>query len=68
MAAELIATSPQLGLGLGAYLNQGESFNDMPTVLAAIFLILFVGVGIDLLVFRPLERSVLRSRGLGAAV
>lgn len=64
MAAELIAVSPQLGLGLGAYLQQGRSFSDMPTVLAAIFLILFVGVGIDLLVFRPLERVVLRTRGL----
>ena len=64
MAAELIAVSPQLGLGLGAYLDQGRSFSDMPTVLSAIFLILFVGVGIDLLVFRPLETAVLRARGL----
>jgi sulfonate transport system permease protein len=67
MAAELIAISPQLGLGLGAYLDQGRSFNDMPTVLSAIFLILFVGVGIDLLVFRPLEISVLRARGLAGS-
>ncbi|WP_158887173.1 ABC transporter permease [Amycolatopsis anabasis] len=64
MAAELIALSPQLGMGLGAYLNQGQAFNDMPIVLAAILLILLVGVGIDLAVFRPLERSVLRARGL----
>ncbi|GLY66777.1 ABC transporter permease [Amycolatopsis taiwanensis] len=67
MAAELIAVSPQLGLGLGAYLDQGRSFNDMPTVLAAIFLILFVGIGIDLLIFRPLETSVLRARGLAGS-
>ncbi|WP_370947487.1 ABC transporter permease [Amycolatopsis sp. cg5] len=65
MAAELIALSPQLGIGLGAYLNQGSSFNDMPTVMAAIFLILLVGVGIELIVFRPIEKAVLRSRGLG---
>jgi sulfonate transport system permease protein len=67
MAAELIAQSPDLGLGLGAYLNQGSSFNDMPMVLAAIFLILLVGIGIELLVFRPIERAVLRARGLTGA-
>jgi NitT/TauT family transport system permease protein len=67
MAAELIALSPQLGIGLGAYLHEGQSFNDMPTVITAIFLILIVGVGIELLLFRPLERSVLRSRGLTGA-
>jgi NitT/TauT family transport system permease protein len=67
MAAELIAHSPDLGLGLGAYLNQGSSFNDMPTVMAAIFLILLVGVGIELLVFRPVEKAVLRARGLTGA-
>ena len=32
----------------------------MPGVFAAIFLILLVGIGIELLVFRPLERRVLR--------
>lgn len=64
MAAELIANSPQLGQGLGQYLENGSSLNDMPTVMAAIILILFVGVGIDLIVFRPLERWVLHSRGL----
>ncbi|MER5451042.1 ABC transporter permease, partial [Streptomyces sp. NPDC002766] len=30
----------------------------------AILLILFVGIAIDLIVFSPLERWVLRSRGL----
>ncbi len=64
MAAELIANSPQLGQGLGQYLENGRSLNDMPTVMAAIVLILIVGIGIDLLVFRPLERYVLHSRGL----
>ena len=64
MAAEIIATSPQLGTGLGAYLEDGRSLNDMPTVIAAIMLILLVGIGVELLVFRPLERSVLRARGL----
>lgn len=67
MAAEIIAVSPQLGKGLGAFLEDGRSLNDMPTVIAAIFLILLVGVGIELLVFRPLERAVLRARGLSGA-
>ena len=67
MAAEIIATSPQLGVGLGAYLKEGSDFNSIPGVIAAIFLILLVGVGIELLVFRPLERRVLRNRGLALA-
>lgn len=66
MAAELIATSPDLGIGLGQLLEQGRELSDMPTVLAAILLILVVGIGIELLVFAPLERWVLRSRGLVA--
>ena len=65
MAAEIIATSPSLGFGLGAYLNQGQSLSDMPSVMAAIILILIVGIGIELLFFRPAELRVLRARGLG---
>ena len=68
MAAELIASSPNLGLGLGAYLHQGSSFSEMPMVIAAIFLILLVGICIELLAFRPLERAVLRARGLTGAL
>jgi NitT/TauT family transport system permease protein len=67
MAAEIIATSPQLGIGLGAYLKEGSDFNSMPGVIAAIFLILLVGIGIELLAFRPLERRILRARGLAAS-
>ena len=67
MAAEIIAAGPLLGFGLGAFLKQGSDFNDMPTVIAAILLILVVGIGIELLVFRPIERRVLRVRGLTAA-
>jgi NitT/TauT family transport system permease protein len=67
MAAEIIAAGPLLGFGLGAYLKQGSDFNDMPSVIAAIFLILIVGIGIELLVFRPVERRVLRARGLALA-
>lgn len=64
MAAELIASSPDLGLGLGRYLDNQRELNDMPGVVLGIILILLVGVAIDLLVFSPLERRVLRSRGL----
>ena len=53
MAAEIIAAGPLLGIGLGAYLKEGSDFNNMPAVIAAIFLILVVGIGIELLVFRP---------------
>ncbi|WP_330270248.1 ABC transporter permease [Lentzea sp. NBC_00516] len=68
MAAEIIATSPQLGIGLGQYLHNGSSLNDINMVIAAIFLILLVGIGIELLLFRPLERAVLRARGLTGAL
>ncbi|MFK8905767.1 ABC transporter permease [Streptomyces sp. YS-3] len=64
MAAEIIASSPDLGLGLGQLLENGRNNSDMPGVFLAIFLILIVGIAIDLLIFSPLERYVLRSRGL----
>ncbi|MFD3791971.1 ABC transporter permease [Streptomyces cyaneofuscatus] len=64
MAAEIIASSPELGLGLGQLLENGRSNFDMPGVFLSILLILFVGIAIDLLIFSPLERWVLRSRGL----
>ncbi|MFF8957531.1 ABC transporter permease [Streptomyces sp. NPDC014894] len=64
MAAEIIASSPDLGLGLGQLLENGRSNSDMPGVFMAILLILAVGIAIDLLIFSPLERSVLRGRGL----
>ncbi|MFJ5103326.1 ABC transporter permease [Streptomyces sp. NPDC088554] len=64
MAAELIANSPDLGTGLGQLLENFRTYSDMSGVLATIILILIVGIGIDLLIFSPLERRVLRSRGL----
>ena len=64
MAAELIANSPDLGTGLGQLLDNARANSDMPGVLAAIGLILVVGIGIELLVFAPLERRMLRNRGL----
>ena len=64
MAAELITFSPKLGLGLGQLLDTGRQLSDMSLVVASILVILTVGVGIELLVFAPIERRVLRRRGL----
>ncbi|MFJ1733827.1 ABC transporter permease [Streptomyces sp. NPDC088254] len=64
MAAEIIASSPDLGIGLGALLENGRNASSMSMVFEAIILILFVGIAIDLLIFSPLERRVLRGRGL----
>ncbi|MEU8674633.1 ABC transporter permease [Streptomyces sp. NPDC048560] len=64
MAAEIIASSPDLGLGLGQLLENGRNNFDMPGIFLSILLILFVGIAIDLLIFSPLERWILRSRGL----
>ncbi|MFF1823186.1 ABC transporter permease [Kribbella sp. NPDC058245] len=67
MAAELIATSPDLGKGLGQFLHDGMSLSDISMVFAGILLIFVVGVGIELAVFRPLENAVLKARGLTSA-
>ncbi|MFJ7899797.1 ABC transporter permease [Streptomyces sp. NPDC096198] len=64
MAAEIIASSPDLGIGLGALLENGRNASSMSMVFEAVLLILTVGIAIDLLIFSPLERWVLRSRGL----
>lgn len=64
MAAEIIASSPDLGVGLGQLLENGRNTSSMSMVFLAILLILIVGIAIDLLIFSPLERWVLRSRGL----
>ncbi|QOV34783.1 ABC transporter permease [Streptomyces ferrugineus] len=64
MAAEIIASSPDLGVGLGQLLENGRNTSSMSMVFFAIMLILIVGIAIDLLIFSPLERRVLRSRGL----
>jgi sulfonate transport system permease protein len=67
MAAEIIVQSPRLGLGLGHLLNQGRDLSDMSLVISSILLVLVVGIAVELLVFAPLERRVLRNRGLTAA-
>jgi NitT/TauT family transport system permease protein len=64
MAAELITYSPTLGQGLGQLLNIGRELSQMSLVITSIGLILIVGVAIELVVFAPLERRVLQTRGL----
>lgn len=64
MAAELISYSPTLGRSLGQLLDQGRELSDLSLVLTAIVIILAVGITIDVLLFAPLERKVLRGRGL----
>ncbi|WP_334170404.1 ABC transporter permease [Sinomonas sp.] len=69
MAAEIIAVGGSLGFGLGSLLDQGRTLSDMGIVMGAIIAILAVGILIELLVFGPVERRLLRRRGLlvGAA-
>ncbi|MFE5330211.1 ABC transporter permease [Embleya sp. NPDC056575] len=67
MAAELIAAGPELGVGLGQLMDQGRDLGDMPMMLTAVVMILIVGIGIDMLVFSPIERVVLRRRGLSGS-
>ena len=64
MAAELITQSPRLGTGLGQLLDTGRQLFDVSLVFAMILAILVVGVAVDRIVFSPVERGVLRRRGL----
>jgi NitT/TauT family transport system permease protein len=66
MAAEIIAVGGSIGFGLGQFLDQGRQLADMSLVFTAILLILAVGIAIELAVFAPVERAVLRRRGLRA--
>lgn len=66
MAAEIIAVGGRIGFGLGSLLQQGRDLSSMTTVISAILLILLVGVVVELAFFAPLERRLLRRRGLSA--
>ena len=48
----------------GFLLKDAQDSNDQAGAFAVIVLILLVGVGVNQLVFAPLERRVLRTRGL----
>ena len=65
MAAEIIAGS--LGYGLGTMLENNRELADMPGVLATIIAILAVGVFVELVLFAPVSRRLLRRRGLSGA-
>jgi NitT/TauT family transport system permease protein len=67
MAAELIVNSSALGLGLGQVLQQARDLSDTAGVFVGILAILVVGLAVDLIVFAPFERAVLRRRGLTTA-
>ncbi len=64
MAAEIIATGGSIGFGLGAMLDQSRQLSDIASVLATILVILTIGILVELVVFAPLERRMLRNRGL----
>jgi len=68
MAAELIARTPELGLGVGQLLDLSRQNADIAGVIAGVLTILVIGVVVELCLFAPLERRVLRRRGLLAAV
>ncbi|MFJ2620043.1 ABC transporter permease [Glutamicibacter sp. NPDC087344] len=64
MAAELIAVGGSLALGVGSLLQRGRDLADLSLVMLVILVILLVGVLIELLCFAPLERKLLRDRGM----
>lgn len=64
MGAELIAIGGSIGFGLGSLLAQGRTVSDMAVVLTAVLTILAVGIVIELMLFNPLEKRLLRGRGL----
>ena len=64
MAAELIAVSPALGLGVGQLLDVGRQLGDMSLVIASILLIMFIGILVEKIFFSPIRTRTLRKRGL----
>jgi len=64
MAAELIAVSPHLGPGVGQAMAEAGDNNDMATAIGVLIIILIIGIGINAAFFAPIERRLLRNRGL----
>ena len=48
-------------------LDQGRQLSEMTLVILTILLILVVGIAVELLLFAPMERRMLRNRGLSGA-
>ena len=68
MAAEIIAFGGTIGFGLGSMLQQSRDLADLAGALGTILVILAIGILIELVFFGPLERRMLRGRGLLQAV
>ena len=66
MAAELIAVSPALGIGIGQLLDVGRQLGDMSLVLTSIFMIMIIGIIVEKIFFSPLRSRTLTKRGLKA--
>lgn len=66
MAAELIAVSPALGIGIGQLLDVGRQLGDMSLVLTSIFMIMIIGIIVEKIFFSPLRSRTLAKRGLKA--
>lgn len=64
MAAEIITVGGTIGFGLGSMLQQSRDLSDLAGVLATILVILAIGILIELVFFGPVERRMLRGRGL----
>lgn len=64
MAAEIITSGGTIGFGLGTMLQQTRDLADLAGVLATIIVILGIGILIEIAFFGPIERRMLRGRGL----
>lgn len=64
VSAELIKSS----VGLGYLLHMGRELNDAPQVIGIMLITIIIGVLIDQLVFRVIERKVYRRRGLSIGI
>jgi len=64
MAGELLFVS----LGLGHMLMMGRELNDMSQVIAVMFMIAFISITVDKLVFGRIESNVRRRWGVGKSI
>jgi NitT/TauT family transport system permease protein len=64
MAAELIVAVAGAGSSLGQLLDIGRRRADLSLVLAVIVVVLAIGIAVEVGFFAPLERRLLRDRGL----
>lgn len=63
MAGELLYS----GVGLGRILQTGRDFGDMSQVIAAMLIIIAIGLLVENLLFRPVEARIQRRWGLAGA-